>query len=82
MGCFAGFLVATFLIAGFTDRDYEQQAYECQTKIWELFVEGHQVSLHDMTEQECKAFLKEVDRQTGPFTPIECRWRYVCRTEL
>ena len=82
----AGVISAAFYAAvmsfayGYT-RDEEQQAFECQQTASELFINGELVDLPDMNAVECEAAKQMLDQQTPPFTPMDCRERYVCRQE-
>lgn len=68
---------------GFADKHEEAAAFECQQLTYDLYVNGEEIAFgRDMTEQECVAVAKKMDEQTPPFTPIQCKKRYVCRQEL
>lgn len=68
--------------ADFTQRDYDELAYECQEKVWELYLNGEVVSDQDLTKRECEVLRDQLDLQTPPFTPLACEWKYACRQEL
>ena len=76
-----GILVATLLAGGLTDQERDQLRPECSQTTWELLWEGDPLMYRDMTEDECKTTMKQIDRYAPPFA-LRCRAKWVCRTEL
>jgi hypothetical protein len=67
---------------GLSDEDRESLAYQCQEKIWEIWLDGQRIqSATDMDEIDCGVMLDLLEPQTRPFSRLECKWRYVCRQE-